>query len=224
MVDRILVVNYKQYLSAFGKRGLEIALSAERVWRKTGVNVVLAVPFTEISRISEKVEIDVISQHVDPFGYGAYTGRVIAPAIKEAGGKGSLLNHSERQVSLDDAYKAIRMLHNENLYAVACGSEALVSAALSIMGADMIAMEPPELIGTGRSVSKTKPEAVKKTVHFVRKTGFSGPVLVGAGIVSGEDVRKSVELGADGVLVASAVMKSSDPEGKMLELAEGLLD
>ena len=47
-------------------------------------------------------------------------------------------------------------------------------------------------------------------------------VLCGAGIVSGEDVARAVELGADGVLVASSVVKAEDWEAKVRELANSL--
>jgi triosephosphate isomerase len=83
----------------------------------------------------------------------------------------------------------------------------------------MVAMEPPELIGTGISVSKAKPETITSTVEAVREVGFSGPILVGAGISTGEDVKKAMELGANGVLVASAVVKAKDPYEKLKELA-----
>jgi len=57
----------------------------------------------------------------------------------------------------------------------------------------------------------------------VRKTGYRGKILCGAGIVSGEDVKKAVELGADGVLVASSIVKAQDWEAKIRELAGSLM-
>jgi len=83
-------------------------------------------------------------------------------------------------------------------------------------------VEPPELIGSGIAVSKAKPELIERTVSAARKAGYGGRILCGAGIVSGEDVAKAVELGADGVLVASSVVKAADWESKVRELANSL--
>jgi triosephosphate isomerase len=56
----------------------------------------------------------------------------------------------------------------------------------------------------------------------VKDTGFRGKVLCGAGIVSGEDVERAVELGAEGVLVSSSVVRARDWESKIVELADSL--
>ncbi|RLG40154.1 MAG: triose-phosphate isomerase, partial [Thermoproteota archaeon] len=87
-----------------------------------------------------------------------------------------------------------------------------------------VAMEPPELIGTGISVSKTKPEAITETVNLVRSTVPDVKILCGAGITTGEDVSRAIELGTDGVLLASAVAKHPNPIKKLRELAYGVLN
>jgi triosephosphate isomerase len=47
------------------------------------------------------------------------------------------------------------------------------------------------------------------------------PVLCGAGVKNGEDVRKAKELGAKGILVASGVVKAENPEEAIRDLLEG---
>jgi len=86
------------------------------------------------------------------------------------------------------------------------------------MEPDMLAIEPPELIGTGIPVSKANPEVVEGTVREVRKINRSVRILCGAGISKGEDVAAALELGAEGVLLASSVVKSKDVEGAIREL------
>jgi len=81
-----------------------------------------------------------------------------------------------------------------------------------------VAVEPPELIGTGISVSKAKPEVVREAVDPIKRMG-NVRVLCGAGITTADDVRKALELGVDGVLLATAVTRSRDPRGKLMELA-----
>jgi len=222
--ERILVINYKAYPSSYGERAVEIAEAAERASRELGIKVILAVPFTEISRLSERFELDIIAQHVDPVAEGAYTGHVTAEMIRSSGGKGSLLNHSERRMLIADIEEAILRLRRAGLYSIACASTPRTAAAVSLLEPDMIAVEPPELIGTGVSVSRAKPEVITSSVELISKVAGSRiPVLVGAGVSNKEDSRRSVELGASGVLVASAIMSSKDPGKKIAELAEGLL-
>jgi triosephosphate isomerase len=83
----------------------------------------------------------------------------------------------------------------------------------------MVAIEPPELIGSGRSVSKTKPEVVTSTVELIRNINDDVIILCGAGITTGEDARAAIRLGTDGILLASAFTKAGDPAKVLFELA-----
>ena len=83
--------------------------------------------------------------------------------------------------------------------------------------ADVIAVEPPELIGGDISVSTARPELISDSVQKISKV----PVLVGAGVKNGADVRIARKLGAVGVLIASGVTKANDPEAVLLDLAQG---
>jgi len=47
-------------------------------------------------------------------------------------------------------------------------------------------------------------------------------VLCGVGVTNGVDVKAAIELGADGVLLASGVVKAKDPRGALLDLVTGL--
>ena len=71
-------------------------------------------------------------------------------------------------------------------------------------------------------MSSANPEIITNTINFVKEVSENVPVLCGAGVNSAEDTRKSVELGAKGVLVASAVMESEYPEESIRELIRGL--
>jgi triosephosphate isomerase (EC 5.3.1.1) len=64
-----------------------------------------------------------------------------------------------------------------------------------------VAIEPPELIGTGRAVSRVAPDVVRRGVEAVRSVSGDVKVLCGAGVTNGEDVRAALRLGAVGVLV-----------------------
>ncbi|MCK4735949.1 MAG: tryptophan synthase subunit alpha, partial [Methanophagales archaeon] len=75
---------------------------------------------------------------------------------------------------------------------------------------------------TGQAVSKVDPGIVENTVKEVKEVDVESIVLCGAGVTNGEDVRAAIELGADGVLLASGVVKAVDPKAVLLDLVSGL--
>ena len=99
-----------------------------------------------------------------------------------------------------------------------CGGEQRAAAH----SPDFIAVEPPELIGTGIPVSKAKPEIVSGSVKAVQEVNSSVQVLCGAGITTGEDVAKAVELGTVGVLVASGIVRAKDQRAAIEDMVRAL--
>ncbi len=223
MTTPIIAINYKAYPQAFGEKALEIAKQAEKVAKETGVTVIVIPPFTELYRIIQTIEIPVYAQHADPYELGAHTGYIPVEALKEVGVKGVLLNHSEHQLKLADIHKLVVKARELGLETLVCGDTPEVGAAVAVLEPDMIAVEPPELIGTGIPVSKAKPEVVTRSVELIRKVNPKVKILTGAGITTGEDVAAAIKLGTIGVLVASAVMKAKDPYKVIKDMAEKAL-
>ena len=56
----------------------------------------------------------------------------------------------------------------------------------------------------------------------VRKVDPNVKVLCGAGVKTGKDIRKALELGAHGVLLASGVVKAKDKRATLMDLVGGL--
>ncbi len=219
----VLVINFKTYLQATGRKALELARVAEKVSKELGVEIVVAVQLADLRLIAENVEIPVYAQHIDPIKPGAHTGHVLPEAVKEAGAKGTLLNHSENRLRLDVLHEAIVRAKEVGLDVISCADTPETSAAVAALQPTAVAIEPPELIGTGISVSKAKPEVVTNTVSKIKRIDKEIPILTGAGITSGDDVAKAIELGTQGVLVASAIVKAKDWESKIRELSEPLV-
>ncbi len=215
-----LLINLKAYPQAVGERALYIAKQVEKVWKETGVPIGVAPNFIDLSLLASEVEVPVFAQHADPVEPGARTGQVPVGVLKSIGVKGSILNHSERQILLKDIRSSVEMLRELGLTSVVCAPTPAESAAVSSLDPDAVAIEPPELIGTGIPVSRAKPEVVTDSVRSVMGVNPKVKVLCGAGITSGEDVSAAIKLGSYGVLVASAVAKSSDPYKKVRELAD----
>ncbi len=216
----LIIVNFKTYLEATGKKAVELAKKAEKVSLETGVSIGVAPQFTDIAAVASATDTPVFAQHVDPIAPGSYTGHVLADAVKEAGAVGTLINHSERRLKLSDIDAIIRVACEKNLVSVVCANNQTVSAAAAALNPDAISIEPPELIGTGIAVSRAKPEVVLDTVKLVREINQKVTVLCGAGISRGEDVAAALRLGAQGVLVASGVVKAKDPYRVLREFAE----
>ncbi|MEM2995205.1 MAG: triose-phosphate isomerase [Candidatus Bathyarchaeia archaeon] len=216
----IIIVNFKTYLEATGKKAVELARKAEKVSKETGVCVGVAPQFADIAVIAQTVEIPVFAQHIDPIKPGNYTGHVLAESVKEAGAVGTLINHSERQLKLSDIDEIIKITREKGLCSVVCANNPSISMAAATLKPDMIAVEPPELIGTGIPVSKAKPEVVTDTVKLVRQVNKEVTILCGAGISRGEDVAVALKLGTQGVLVASGIVKAKDPYAVLREFAE----
>ena len=66
-------------------------------------------------------------------------------------------------------------------------------------------IEPPELIGGDVSVSTAHPELIRAAVE-----ASPVPVLTGAGVKTGEDLRIAAELGSAGVILASGIVLAQD--------------
>ena len=214
MHEPIVVINFKAYPTSYGRKGLEIAKLADKIFKefKGNVEVVIAPPATEIRTLKDEVEVKIFAQHADPYDLGARTGWLPLEIIKDAGADGILINHSEHRLRLDEINKLVVKAKELNMISLVCADVPETGAAVALLRPDIIAVEPPELIGTGIAVSKAKPEVVTNSVNLIRNVNKEVIILTGAGISSPDDVEAAIRLGTSGVLVASAIMKAKDPE------------
>jgi triosephosphate isomerase len=214
----MIVINFKAYRESFGRSALELAKLAEEVAEKSGIYIAVAVNYLDLPTIAKEVRIDVLSQHVDAVEFGSFTGAVNAEMIKEYGAKGSILNHSERRMKLADIDFCITKMKALGLVSIVCTNNISTTRAVAALEPDFVAVEPPELIGSGMAVSKVRPEIVEKSVRAAKEICRKIKVLCGAGITGYEDYVKALELGADGVLLASGIVKAKDRKKALEEL------
>jgi len=222
MSSPLILINFKAYREGYGQNAHKIAQSAEIVSQESGIPIALAPGFMDIHPISHHYGLPVYAQHIDGISPGAHTGAVLAGAVKAAGATGTLINHSERRLTLADIDAAVTAAKDVHLTSVVCTNNTATSAAVASFSPSYIAIEPPELIGSGVSVSKTDPGIIERTVEAVRAIQPGVRVLTGAGISTGECVKIALELGTDGVLLASSVVKADNPQ-KVLEDLVSLL-
>ncbi|MCK5234533.1 MAG: triose-phosphate isomerase [Candidatus Aenigmarchaeota archaeon] len=212
----LIVVNLKTYETGTGKKALKLAKLAEEVSISTGSKFIFCVQPADISMISSQIRIPIYAQHIDPVTYGSNTGYILPESVKSAGAKGTLLNHAERKIDHRILKNSISFAKEKGLAVIACADSVKEAREIAHFNPDYIAVEPPELIGGDISVSTSKPEIITSAIKAVEKVNPKIKVLVGAGIKTGLDVKKSAELGAAGVLLASGVTKAKNPK-KVLE-------
>jgi triosephosphate isomerase len=217
-----ILVNFKTYLESTGKKALELAKKAEKVHQETDVSIGLAPQYCDIAALASAVSIPIFAQHIDFPEAGSFTGHVLPEAVKAAGAVGTLINHSERRMKLADIDAVITRARKVGLTSVVCSNNAKVSAAVAALQPDMLAIEPPELIGTGIPVSKAQPEVVSGTVELVRGINKEVIILCGAGITKGDDVGAAIRLGTAGVLVASGIVKAKDQYAILHDFVEAV--
>ena len=219
----LIALNFKTYAQAFGENSLKLAKIAEEVSDQFGVTIAVAPPMIDLARVAAEVKIPVFAQHVDPYEPGSHTGSIIAEDVKAAGAVGSLVNHSEHRLRLADIGMVLERLRENKLISLLCTDTVETTKAGAALSPDMLAIEPPELIGTGIPVSKARPEVVKGAVQAVQKINPDVHVLCGAGISTGDDVARAIELGAEGVLLASAYVRAKDPKMVLIGMAREAL-
>ena len=222
MVSPFILVNLKTYQEGMGRNAHRIAAAAETVAQESGVVIGIAPAFTEIHPISHHYAIPVYAQHIDAITPGAHTGHILPEAVRAAGARGTLINRSARRLTLADIDACVQAARRLNLESVVCTNNDSPSAAAAALGPDYVAVEPPELIGSGVSVSKADPGIIERSVNAVRSVNPDVKVLTGAGIQSGECVKIAVDLGTCGVLLASSVVKADDPEAVLRDLVSML--
>lgn len=214
-----LIINFKNYEEVSADRAIELAETARQVAEKLQIEIVLAPPHPVLALIAKNIEIPVICQHVDDEKIGPSTGFIVPEIAKSYGAIGSLINHSEHRMEMSSIARLVERLRKLSMISIVCAQEPQEVVYLSSLNPDFIAIEPPELIGSGRAVSKENPAIIAKSIEGA---GSHSSIICGAGISDKDDVSKAIELGSKGILVASGVIKASSWEKKITELASGM--
>ncbi|MFC2174900.1 triose-phosphate isomerase [archaeon] len=208
-----LVVNFKAYEESTGASAVELA----RKIAGASSEVILCPQYFDIKEIAG-LGNPAYAQHVDAKTFGSRTGWIVPEAVKAAGAVGTLINHSEHTIGLDKVGEVVKRCREAGLQSLVCVPDVASVAEAVRLEPDMIAIEPPELIGSGISVSQSQPELIEDAV----KNAGGVTLLCGAGVSTAEDVKSAIALGAEGVLVASAIVKSPEPEKLVADMVKEL--
>jgi len=217
----MFIINCKNYDEIAGERIIKMAKTAEKISKKYKVPIAIAPPHHLIPLIT-KFRIIVLAQHVDDKKIGSTTGFMIPEILKKSKISGSIINHSEHRILEKEITSLVKRLQKLKLKTVVCVKNVNEVKKYAKLNPTFIAIEPPELIGTGRAISTERPALITNAVKAVKSAKNSTKLLCGAGIVSGEDVSKAKELGSNGILVASGIVKSKNWEKIITEFCKGL--
>jgi triosephosphate isomerase (TIM) len=214
-----LIINFKNYEEASADRAIKLAEAAREVAEKLRIEIVVAPPQPVLALIANRIDIPVICQHVDNEKMGPSTGFIVPEIVKSCGAIGSLINHSEHRIERTSIASLVQRMRKLGMASIVCAQEPREVVEISTFQPDFIAIEPPELIGSGKAVSRENPGIITKSIEAA---GSHSRVICGAGITNKDDVTKAMELGSQGILVASGIVKATNWEKKIAELASGM--
>lgn len=223
MEKKSLILNFKAYDESAGQKGESLAKIAEKVAFDLGANIIIAPPVVCAS-YAHLVKTPVFGQNAEPLEPGARTGHVTIESMKQCGLQGTLINHSECRATEEQVKFACEKARKLGGFDICvCAKDVPEAVKLAQYQPAAIAVEPPELIGSGISVSTARPEIVSESVAAIKKVSPNTLALVGAGVSNATDVATSLRLGAEGVLLASAFVKAKDPEAWLRDVAKELV-
>ena len=218
----MFIINCKNYEEIAGDKIIEFVKIAEKISKKYKIKIAVAPPQHLIGLVANS-SIQILAQHVDNSNVGSTTGFMIPELLKKSKVSGSLINHSEHRISSDEIAKLVLKLRELKMISVVCVKDVAEAKKYAKLNPDYIAIEPPELIGSGKAVSKEKPELITKSADVVNSAKNKTKLLCGAGIVSGQDVTKALELGSRGILVASGIIKAKNWTKVIEEFSKAML-
>src|SRR3989344_6787745 len=203
MERAMIIINFKAYPEATGTKAVHLAQTLAKEAKKYQIPVIICPQTADIAA----VHLPVFAQHLDPVNSGAATGWITAESLRAAGASGVLINHSEHPLSFAQIKQTIKRAQSQKLITVVCVRNLAELKKIVRLNPSYLALEPPELIGSKISVSPSRQTLIKDAAKIV-----GNKLLVGAGIHTTEDVRVALRLGAQGVLVASGVVKAKNPQ------------
>lgn len=217
----MIFVNYKTYEEASGQSALALTQILEAVAHESQVKIIPVVQAPDVKEIAFQTTLEIWVQKVDPVEFGAHTGAILAEAVLEDGAIGTFLNHSEIKFpGFDELAKASDRAKEVGLKTLIFAKDLEELKNICSLNPNYVAYEPPSLIGsTSISVAEAQPEIISQAHGIASAAGI--PLIVGAGVHNREDVKKSLELGAVGVAVATDVVRAGDPRKELLDLTEG---
>ncbi len=213
-------INFKTYREATGGKAVELAKICFKVAKQEKVKIISIVQAVDLFQINQEIKDSVWTQHLDGQGPGQATGWINLEAAIEAGATGTLLNHSEHRLPPGTIKQTIKRTKatSQEFSTMVCAGTLGQLKRLVFTKPDFLAYEIKELIAGSVSIAKARPSLVRKAICLAKTRSL--PLVVGAGINGPEDVFLAKKMGAQGVLVSSAVVLAKNPREKLREMVK----
>jgi triosephosphate isomerase (TIM) len=185
-----------------------VAVAAGRAGADNGVTVLLTVPTALIAPVHDLgTGVLVLGQGMDTEGLGASMNRVTAESLVDAGAWGVMLNHDADPLGHDQLGLAIQRARDVGLGTVVCAGTEHDAVRFAALAPTVVLFEPPELIGTGATGTRTWIAGSTQAIHLAG----GGVLAMHAGGVSTPEVAAAVmAAGADGTGSTSGVLSADD--------------
>ena len=197
----------KNYI--YGDAVLEYAKAADLAAKEFDIDVIFVAPYTEIRRVSENTDrIIVFAPYMDALRPGRGLTEILPEAIKDAGAKGVVLNHSERPMTLNALKKTIDRANELDLLTFVCADTIMEAQAIAHFHPDIMNPEPTELIGSGHTSDMGY---VKEVINVVKAIDPTILVEQAAGITTAQQVYDFIMAGSEAAGSASGILNSPNP-------------
>ena len=208
----LIIVNFKTVEEGSGHKAIALAKELEDASSTiSDFEIALTVQTIDLHQVACKINLKVFAQHVDPIGYGAFTGGVNPFAVKAVGAAGTLINHNEKRIPEERIEEAIRLSKLAGLTVILCASNIIEAKNFIKYDPDYIALEPSD---TDVFSSASLLDLVKQSTAEID----SPRLLFGGGIASYQEVMQIMNEGASGIMISSSVVKSNNPNQSLLRL------
>lgn len=211
-----LMVNPKVYL--YGEELVKLAKIADNLAQKYQIDILFTAPLIDLPAIKAATNhLLLTAQHMDPVVAGRGMGHVLPEGLKAAGVKAVVLNHAENPLTVNVLARTIKRAKELCLYSIVCADSVAECRAIAELEPNMMICEPTSLIGTHQT---SDDEYITSTVQAIKAINSNIMVLEAAGVSTGADVQKVLQLGADGTGGTSGIVCAADWEKKISEMLE----
>ncbi len=212
----MIVLSLKTYQEATGDNAISLCQKIKQVIKDTSVPIIPAAQPFDLYRIKKEVGIKVWAQHLDPIDPNRHFGWLSPYSAKQAGASGVVINHAEHELNFNTIQKTITKCRQYDLKTLVITDTINLAKKVNDLKPDYLAFERPDLIGGEVSMIDAETDSIRQVIDL-----SSVPVIIGAGIKTGQQVKKTLQLGGAGVILASAVVKAQDQKSALQDLATG---
>lgn len=187
---------------------LEVVEAAAEASARYDVDVIVTPPALDIDAVKRAAPtLWIFAQAMDLAQPGTSTGAILPEALARAGADGVMLNHAERPLAQRDLPDAIARARAAGLLTLVCADDTGQGVSSAAAGADLVLLEPPELIGTAHRSDRPWIGPANAAI-----AGVAAHVLVmhSGGVADADDVHALVAQGADGTGCTTAIVRAPD--------------